>query len=106
MLKFVVVLYKRPDLTLEDFRDFFRNVHGPLAEKLPGLRKYVQNYVLPDATRKPPGWHGIAELYFDNFEAMQSAWSTPEGEAATKDLEAFADLTRTTWSIVEEVKIR
>jgi hypothetical protein len=26
----------------------------------------------------------------------------PEGKAATADLEAFADLGRTTWSIVDE----
>jgi uncharacterized protein (TIGR02118 family) len=106
MLKFVVVLYKRPDMNHKSFRDYFRNVHGPLAEKIPGLRKYIQNYVVADPTRHPPGWQGIAELYFDDFQAMQAAWATPEGEAATNDLKAFVELPRTTWSVVEEVRIR
>jgi len=105
MLKFVVILYKKPDISIEQFRDYFRNVHGPLAQKLPGLRKYTQNYVVKDPNRKHPGWHGIAELYFDDWEAMEAAWATPEGETATDDLAAFVDLERTTWSVVEETKI-
>lgn len=106
MLKFAVLIYKRADLSDDEFRNYFRNVHGAMARKIPGLRKYIQNHVVADPTRKPPGWHGIAELYFDDFEAMQAVWSTPEGEAATRDLEAFADLARTTWSVVDEVTIR
>jgi hypothetical protein len=34
---------------------------------------------------------------------MEAAWASPEGEAASADLEAFADLSRSSWSIVEEV---
>ena len=62
MLKFVVVLYKKPGMSVEDFRQHLRQQHGPLAQKLPGSRKYVQNYVIADPKRKPPGWNGIVEL--------------------------------------------
>jgi uncharacterized protein (TIGR02118 family) len=103
MLKFAVILYKRPEMTFDDFRNYFRNVHAPLARKIPGLRKCIHNYAATDPARKPPDWNGIAELYFDDFDSMQAAWVTPEGEAATDDLKHFADLTRTTWSVVEEV---
>ena len=102
MIKFVVVLYKRPGLSVEDFQNYLRGLHGRLAMRIPGLRRYVQNCVVQDPSRKPPGWHAIAELYFDNWEAMEAAWASPEGERATKDLEAFADLSLTTWSAVEE----
>ena len=105
MLKFAVVLYKQPEMSQEDFRHYFRNVHAPLAKKIPGLRKCVHNYAAPDPTRKPPEWHGIAELYFDDFESMQTAWATAEGEEATDDLKYFTDLARTTWSVVEEVAV-
>ncbi len=103
MLKFAVLIYKKTQLSEEEFRNYFRDVHGAMARKIPGLRRYVQNHVVADPTRKPPGWHAIAELYFDDFEAMQVAWSTPEGEAATSDLAAFADPARTTWSVVDEI---
>ena len=45
----------------------------------------------------------IVELYFDDRDAMEAAWASPEGSASDADLPAFAALTRTTWSVVEEV---
>jgi uncharacterized protein (TIGR02118 family) len=105
MLKFMVVLYRRPDLTAEQFRRHLKEVHGLLAKNLPGLKRYVQNYVGADARRKPPGWDAIVELYFDNWAAMEAAWASPQGAASDTDLAEFADLTRTTWSVVEEVTV-
>jgi uncharacterized protein (TIGR02118 family) len=103
MLKFMVVIYRRPGLTQEDFRRHLRDIHGPLAKELPGLRKYVQNYVCADAKRRPPGWDAVVELYFDDWPAMEAAWASPQGAASDADLPVFADLTRTTWSAVEEI---
>ena len=106
MLKFMVVLYKKPGMTEDEFHRFLREVHGPMALKIPGLRRYVQNHTAPDGKRKHPGWEAIVELYFDDWESMEAAWATPEGEAATADVAEFADLSRTTWSVVEEEKYR
>ena len=102
MLKFMVVLYKKTGMREEEFHRFLREVHGPLALKIPGLRRYVQNHVVADAKRNHPGWSAIVELYFDDREAMEAAWATPEGEAATADVGKFANLSRTTWSVVEQ----
>ena len=102
MLKFMVVLYKRPDLTQEEFRRHLQEVHGPLAKALPGVRRYIQNFVVADPKRTP-GWDAIIELYFDDWRSMEAAWVSPQGVASDTDLPAFADLTRTTWSAVEEV---
>ena len=103
MLKFIVVIYKRPDLTQERFRRHLQEIHGPLAKNLPGLRKYIQNFVCPDPKRKPPAWDAVVELYFDDWAAMEAAWASPQGAASDADLPVFADLNRTTWSVVEEV---
>lgn len=105
MLKFIVVVYKRDDWTIEQFRKYFQKTHGVLAKQLPGLRRYVQNFVAADPKRKHPGWEVISELYFDSWEAMEAAWASPEGKAATDDLAACADLERTTWSVVEDVTV-
>jgi len=105
MLKFMVVLYRRPDMTVAAFRVHLEQVHAPLAKGLPGLRKYIQNHVCADSKRKSPGWDAIVELYFDDWEAMEAAWASPQGAASDADLPAFADLNRTTWSIVEEVNL-
>lgn len=103
MFKFMVVLYRRPDLSVEEFKHHLRSVHGPLAQKLPCLRRYIQNHVVADGRRKHPGWDAIVELYFDDRAAMEAAWASPEGAASDADLPAFADLSRSTWSVVEEV---
>jgi uncharacterized protein (TIGR02118 family) len=105
MLKFMVVVYRRPDLTFAEFRRHLREVHAPLAKNLPGLRKYLQNHVSDDPRRKPPGWDAIVELYFDDWAAMEAAWDSPQGAASDADLPGFADLTRTTWSVVEEINL-
>lgn len=102
MLKFIVVLYRRPDLTREEFFANLREEHGPMAERIPGLRRYVQNHVLPDPNRKHPGWDAVVEMYWDDWAAMEEAWQTPEGKTATDHLQTLADLFRTTWSVVEE----
>ena len=104
MLKFMVVLYRRPDMTQAQFRRYMEAIHGPLAVKIPGLRKYTQNYICNDPKRKP-GWDCIVELYFDNWESMEAAWASPEGEASTDDLSEFTDLTRSTWSAMDEIKV-
>lgn len=103
MVKFVVVVYRRPGSTPEEFRRHLQHIHAPLAKNLPGLRKYVQNFICPDPKRKPPEWDAVIELYFDDWSAMEAAWASPQGQASDADLPAFADLTRTTWSVVEEV---
>jgi len=103
MLKFMVVLYRRPDLTRQQFRHHLREIHGPLAMNLPGLRKYVQNYVFNDQNRPSPGWDAVIELYFTDWQSMEAAWASPQGAASDADLPVFADMTRSTWSAVEEV---
>jgi uncharacterized protein (TIGR02118 family) len=102
MLKFVVLLYRKPGTSREQFRRFLADVHGPLAEAIPGLRRYVQNHVVDDPSRAHPGWDAVVELYWDDRDAMERGWQSPEGKRATADLEAFADLGRSTWSIVDE----
>ncbi len=104
MLKFIVILYKRPDLTRQEFRRHLQEIHGPLAISLPGLRRYVQNFACQDPKRKP-GWDAVVELYFDDWASMEAAWETPQGAASDADLPAFADLTRTTWAAVDEVTV-
>jgi uncharacterized protein (TIGR02118 family) len=47
MLKFMVVVYQRPDLTPDEFRRHLREIHGPLALSLPGLRKYFRTLFVP-----------------------------------------------------------
>jgi uncharacterized protein (TIGR02118 family) len=102
MIKFVVVLYRRPDLSVAQVRRTLSGDHAAMAEQLPGLRKYVQNHVVPDPNRKHPGWDAVVELYWDDRLSMEAAWAAPEGRRSTEHLSEFVDLARSTWSVVEE----
>jgi uncharacterized protein (TIGR02118 family) len=104
MLKFMVVLYRRPDLPREQFRHHLEQIHAPLAKSLPGLRHYKQNHVCDDPKRNP-AWDAIIELYFENWETMEAAWASPQGAASDADLPLFADMSRTSWSVVEELTL-
>jgi uncharacterized protein (TIGR02118 family) len=106
MVKFMVVLYRRPDLSESEFQAYLRDVHGPMAEAIPNLLQYTQNFVAHDPTRERPGWAAIVELFWADRTIMESAWTSPEGKAATADLAEFADLARTTWSLVDSLRRR
>jgi uncharacterized protein (TIGR02118 family) len=105
VLKFVVVCHRRPDWSREEFRRYFQEVHGPLAEAIPGLRRYVQSFAQPEPRRDPP-WDAVIELWFDDRAAMEAAWQSEAGQRATADNANCMDLERTAWSVVDEVVVR
>lgn len=102
MLKFIVVCYRRAALSREEFRRYFREVHGPLAVAMPHLSRYVQNFVEPDAVEGDPPWDAVVEFWFADRAAYDAAWGSLEGERAAADNATFMDMDRTAWAIVDE----
>ncbi|HEX8693789.1 MAG TPA: EthD family reductase [Longimicrobium sp.] len=102
MLKLMFFLYRRPDLSADDFQRYSREVHMPLVARVPGLRRYAVSHV----TLNPAGADGacdaVAELWFDGPEAFQAAVATPEGSAALADQANYLDMERTHMLFVEE----
>ena len=105
MTKAVFVLHKRPGMDRDEFRRYWRDVHGPLAARMLGLRKYVQNHAVPDPASGDLPCDGIAELWFDSPEAMQAGFASPEGVATTADIPNFLDTDRVGEMVVEEVSV-
>ena len=105
MTKAVFVLHKRPGMDLGEFRRYWRDVHGPLAARIPGIRKYVQNYAVPDPASGDLPCDGIAEVWFDSPEALQAGMASPEGVATTADIPNFLDPDRVGMMVVDEVHI-
>lgn len=104
MVKAVFFLHKRTDMTTEEFRSYWRDVHGRIALKIPGLKKYVQNYTnqeaspLSDSNDQPDG---IAELWFDSIESLQQAQTTPEWQASADDAPNLFDMSRLRYIVVD-----
>jgi uncharacterized protein (TIGR02118 family) len=89
------LLRKNPGLSATQFRAHWQEVHGPLAAKLPGLRRYHQNHVVDRQQRGiayARGSHdfdGISELWFDDLPSMQRAFSGELVPELAADEEAF-----------------
>lgn len=82
-------LYRKPD-DLDAFMEHYRNVHAPLARKVPGLRKLVVNRITGNAFGGEPPYVLIAEMHFDTKEDFDAAIRSDENKAAAKDAMGFA----------------
>ena len=84
----LIALYRHPPDT-EAFDQHYHDLHAPLVKKIPGLRKLEVSKI----TRAPIGerkYYLVAEMYFDNQDALDFAMASPEGRASAKDLMSFA----------------
>ena len=70
-----------------------------MGERMPGVRRYVQNHVVADGA----AYDGIAELWFDSPADMQAAFTSEAAQEAARDAANF--LAGQQVIIVEEVEM-
>ncbi len=85
----LVVLYGPPQDTA-GFDAHYAQEHAPMAGKIPGLRRYDHGRILGNADGSPAPFYYIAELYFDDADALASGMASAEGHAAAEDVPTFA----------------
>jgi uncharacterized protein (TIGR02118 family) len=86
MVKLMLLVSRLPGLTIEQFVEHWQDVHGPIAARLPGLRRYVQNHPVLEAYGVRGMSHdGWAELWFDDLPALQAAYASPQWTAVRED---------------------
>ena len=90
MIKSIGLLTRKDGLSHEDFVKHWLEIHAPLARAVPGVRRYVQSHILaartrPDIPTTNVEIDGIAELWYDNREAMERAKATPEAQRLFAD---------------------
>jgi uncharacterized protein (TIGR02118 family) len=106
MIKVVYCIAKKPGLTDEEFFRYWKNVHGPIGARLPGLRKLVQSHAIKRSDdARPPDFDGMAELWFDDMEALLAARKSPEWQASTDDERNFIDHKKVAYFVAEEHEI-
>jgi hypothetical protein len=92
MIKQLVFLRKRDDITMEEFIAYYENQHSRLSEKmsarpaLPNAQRYVRRYVTPE--RNPltgeiihPGYDCVMEIWWnsrEDFEAAMKGLADPD----------------------------
>ncbi len=106
MVKLVYCITRRPGMSVEEFSQYWLHVHGPIGRRIPGLRRLVQSHpVRHPADLRPPSFDGMAELWFDDLDALQAARRTPEWRMSTDDEANFIDETRTALFLTQEHEI-
>jgi len=83
MLKVISLLKRKEDISLEDFRKWALEEHPPKGKALPGIRHYRMSVALSDNPAAPAD--AVSEMWFDDDDARQAAFATPQGKAAAED---------------------
>jgi uncharacterized protein (TIGR02118 family) len=102
MIKLVYCISRRPDLSPEEFSTYWLEVHGPIGRRIPGLKRLVQSHALEGQSN---GFDGMAELWFEDVEALEQARQSQERRASSADEKNFVDASKTTLFVTVEHEI-
>ena len=84
-------------MALAAFHEHWRTTHAGIIVRLPGIRRYVQNYPLGDAP-----FDAVAESSFDDTQAMKALARTPQYAEVLADEPNFIDAASMHSIITEE----
>jgi len=103
MIKLVYCITKKSGLSDEEFFRYWQNIHGPIGARIPHLRKLTQSHrlTIPGDSR-PPDFDGMAELWFDDIDALLLARKSPEWKASSDDEANFIDPNKAAYFISQE----
>ena len=120
MVKLVMCLHRHPEMTRQEFQDYWLNKHGPFfQENAAAMRakKYVQSHTVDTPINEGfresrgmlPEYDGIAEVWFESEDDLMEAMSSPEGQqlgaALLEDEQNFIDHSKSSSFIVREVEL-
>ena len=88
------------------FFEYWRNVHGPIGARIPGLVRFVQSHVVTDpGDRAAPDFDGMAELWFNSWGDLIGARSCPEWAASSADEANFINSKKLAYFVTDEYEI-
>ncbi len=84
MLKQICFFRKRPDMTMDEFMDYYENQHSQLSKRmgrapsLPNAQRYVRRYLVPEknpvtGTVIDPGFDCIMEIWWNSREDFENS---------------------------------
>ncbi len=103
MVKLVYCITKKAGHSDERFVHYWKNIHGPIGARIPGLRRLVQSRrVVVPGDKRSPDYDGMAELWFDDIDALLAARESAEWKASTDDEANFIDHSKVAYFVSEE----
>jgi uncharacterized protein (TIGR02118 family) len=111
MIKEILVAYRKPGISREEFYKHWLEVHGPMWVKhMPHMRRYVQNHFVQLPGVEYEG-DGIIEIWWDNLE-LQKKYGVFSNAGFSKELAEdcakFQDVSREdtpVWVVEEHVLV-
>lgn len=90
-VKNIEFVTRRPGMALGPFRDYWREVHGPLAARIPPICRYEQHHTVLEAYEggQRPAYDGLAVTWFRSTADMKAGAQTAEYAETRADEPAF-----------------
>jgi uncharacterized protein (TIGR02118 family) len=107
VIKSIVFFKRKPGMDVEEFRRYWRDEHPKVVTKLPGIRRYVQSHPTMSAYEqgREPVYDGVAEVWFDDWDALRASGRAPEMQAVLADEANFMDPASRRLLVTEEHEI-
>lgn len=103
MIKLVYCITKKPEMSDEQFFDYWHNVHAPIGAGIPGVRRFVQSRrIIIPGDKHEPAFDALVELWFDDIPALLKARQSPQWKASTDDEANFIDHSKVAYFVTEE----
>lgn len=103
MVKVCELVKRRPDLTVEQFQDYWRTTHGPMVSRIPGIKRYVQSHPLLGGYRKGPlPYDGVAEIWVEDKDVLRGFPQHEAFQAAKRDEPHFIETSSLIELVVDE----
>jgi uncharacterized protein (TIGR02118 family) len=103
VVKLIYCFRRRVGMTSAEFEAYWERVHGPLGARIPELRRLVQSRALYiEGDTRQPDFDGVAELWFDDVDALLRARASEAWRLASLDEPNFLDPSSTAYLITEE----
>ena len=86
-VKNIEFVNRRPGMAVPAFQRYWREIHGPIAARIPVIRRYEQNHLASSAYSGDPIplYDGLAITWFDSTAEMRQGAVTPEYAATRVD---------------------
>ncbi len=101
MIKQASYFKRRPDLDLAAFHEYWRTRHADVVRKLTGFHRYVQNHTIAD----DGPFDGIAEVWFEDMDAMRATVGSDELASIRADEANFMAPGRIPFVVAQEREI-
>ena len=104
MINAITIIKKKQGLTYEKFQNYWKNEHAEIVTRSPLVGTYVQSHpIYNDKLTFEDTIDGIAEIWFDDTNAMRSLASTKEYKDIQDDEKVFIDGSAVRLIIAEDI---